>query len=133
MTSLKHFYGVFSGGGTEYLIKWLGYDDPSQNTWEPEENLGLCRCEGSIQRPIRFRFNWFLFQIARMPLTNLKKITKKIKKIQEEEKEKNLIPNLIQLISRLIPALLLKPVIAINLLYSDWLNYGKTAVLSRID
>ena len=133
MTSLKNFYGVFSGGGTEYLIKWLGYDDPSQNTWEPEENLGLCRCEGSIQRPIRFRFNWFLFQIARMPLTNLKKITKKIKKIQEEEKEKNLIPNLIQLISRLIPALLLKPVIAINLLYSDWLKYGQTAVLSRID
>ena len=133
MTSLKFFYGVFSGGGTEYLIKWLGYDDPSQNTWEPEENLGLCRCEGSIQRPIRFRFNWFLFQIARMPLTNLKKITKKIKKIQEEEKEKNLIQNLIQLISRLIPALLLKPVIAINLFYSDWLKYGQTAVLSRID
>jgi len=26
-------------GGTEYLIKWLGYDDPSQNTWEPVENL----------------------------------------------------------------------------------------------
>jgi len=98
------------GGGTEYLIKWLGYDDPSQNTWEPEENLGLCRCEGSIQRPIIFRFNWFLFQIARMPLTNLKKIMKKIKKIQDEEKEKNQIQNLIQPISKLIQALLLKPV-----------------------
>jgi len=27
------------GGGTEYLIKWLGYEDPSNNTWEPVENL----------------------------------------------------------------------------------------------
>jgi len=35
------------GGGTEYLIKWLGYDDPSQNTWEPEENLGLY-CQDAI-------------------------------------------------------------------------------------
>ena len=119
------FYGVFSGGGTEYLIKWLGYDDPSQNTWEPEENLGLCRCEGSIQRPIIFRFNWFLFQIARMPLTNLKKIMKKIKKIQDEEKEKNQIPNLIQPISKLIQALLLKQVISINALQSDWSKYGR--------
>ena len=34
----------FSAGGTEYLIKWLGYDDPSQNTWEPEENLGIKFC-----------------------------------------------------------------------------------------
>ena len=92
------------------MIKWLGYDDPSQNTWEPEENLGLCRCEGSIQRPILFHFNWFIFQIARMPLTNSKKIMKKIKKIQEDEKEKNLIRNLIQPILRLKQTLLLKPV-----------------------
>ena len=49
---------------------------------------------------------------------------KKIKKIQEDEKEKNQIPNLIQPISKLIQALLLKPVIAIDPLQSDWLKYG---------
>lgn len=27
---------------TEYLVKWLGYPD-SENTWEPETNLGNCR------------------------------------------------------------------------------------------
>ena len=30
----------FRGGGTEYLIKWLGYDDRADCTWEPVENLG---------------------------------------------------------------------------------------------
>jgi len=24
---------------TEYLVKWKGYDDPAENTWEPEDNL----------------------------------------------------------------------------------------------
>ena len=50
---------------------------------------------------------------------------KKIKKIQDEEKEKNQIQNLIQPISKLIQALLLKPVIAIDPLQSDWLKYGE--------
>ncbi|VDN60926.1 unnamed protein product, partial [Dracunculus medinensis] len=27
---------------TEYLIKWKGYNNPSDNTWEPEEN---CVCQ----------------------------------------------------------------------------------------
>lgn len=35
-------------GGWEYLVKWKGYDDPKDNTWEPEEGLmevsaGCCR------------------------------------------------------------------------------------------
>jgi hypothetical protein len=26
------------GGKAEYLIKWQGYNDPDDNTWEPIEN-----------------------------------------------------------------------------------------------
>ena len=26
-------------GGTEYLVKWMGYDEPSDNSWEPESNI----------------------------------------------------------------------------------------------
>merc|ERR1712156_1131106 len=26
-------------GGVEYLVKWKGWDDPSDNTWEPVDNL----------------------------------------------------------------------------------------------
>lgn len=33
---LKH---RFSGGEVEYQIKWLGYEDKKDLTWEPLENL----------------------------------------------------------------------------------------------
>ena len=26
---------------TEYLVKWLGYDNPTDNSWEPRCNLGI--------------------------------------------------------------------------------------------
>lgn len=33
-------------GKVEYLIKWKGYDDPKDNSWEPVEN---CHCDDRIE------------------------------------------------------------------------------------
>jgi len=30
---------VKKGGQVEYMVKWRGYDDPDDNTWEPADNL----------------------------------------------------------------------------------------------
>ena len=31
------------GNQVEYLVKWSGYDDPDDNTWEPADNLREAR------------------------------------------------------------------------------------------
>ena len=28
-----------AGRTTEYLVKWVGWDEPSDNSWEPEANI----------------------------------------------------------------------------------------------
>lgn len=33
-----------SQGEPRFQVKWEGYDDPSDMTWEPEENLLYCVC-----------------------------------------------------------------------------------------
>jgi len=39
-TILAHKY---ENGKLKYYVKWVGFDDPSDNTWEPTKNLKNCR------------------------------------------------------------------------------------------
>ena len=49
----------------QFLVKWLGYDDPNDHTWEPVKNIGTnevfhryCRDHNMLTLiPIRFRDN----------------------------------------------------------------------------
>jgi hypothetical protein len=34
---------VVKKGQIEYKVKWLGYDKPIDNTWEPAENIANCQ------------------------------------------------------------------------------------------
>jgi hypothetical protein len=46
------------GKSMEYHIKWLGYDDPADDSWEPEEGLDLTRggtVENTHLQPIQTR------------------------------------------------------------------------------
>ena len=42
------------GGQVEYLVKWKGYDDPDDNTWEPADNLK--EAEALIKKYEKVRF-----------------------------------------------------------------------------
>ena len=41
MEKLLDVRGGSGGKPREYLVKWEGYEDPRDNTWEPVENI-LC-------------------------------------------------------------------------------------------
>lgn len=40
---LIFYSNQFSNQVTEYQVKWAGYDDPDDNTWEPLKNLTSCQ------------------------------------------------------------------------------------------
>ncbi|KAJ3769478.1 hypothetical protein FB446DRAFT_747819 [Lentinula raphanica] len=42
---VEYFKGarVDEDGNWEYLVKWFGYDNPNEDTWEPPENIANCQ------------------------------------------------------------------------------------------
>ncbi|CAD5211289.1 unnamed protein product [Bursaphelenchus xylophilus] len=66
-------------GKKEYLIKWQGYDDPADNTWEPVEN---CDCPELIEA----------YESAQAELSEKKKKTPKSAQRENKHREKSETP-----------------------------------------
>lgn len=48
---LKH--GFSDDGAVQYQIKWLGYEDPEDMTWEPVENLYVAMLNSLVRETVR--------------------------------------------------------------------------------
>ncbi|KAE9550871.1 hypothetical protein FO519_005916 [Halicephalobus sp. NKZ332] len=66
----------------EYLIKWKGYNNPEDNTWEPKEN---CQCDELIEK---FEKEWKEKQEAEKKAKEARKTPIVVKKEDEGRKRK---------------------------------------------
>jgi len=76
------------GGKVEYLVKWRGYEDPDDNTWEPADNLEGAEVE--IKKYEKDLENKNKTTAKRKSTTNAKDspAPTKAAKTEKEEKEK---------------------------------------------